>query len=122
MAIAGVRILSIPVSDQDRSSQFYQEALGARVVSDVVMNSDMRWVELAFGESFPHLTLVTWFGDYGPGSLQGTVIETDDIIRDLSRLDDTGVEHSQVEVAPWGRYATFKDPDGNGWIIQATKV
>jgi uncharacterized glyoxalase superfamily protein PhnB len=25
-----------------------------------------------------------------------------------------------VQEAPWGRFATFEDPDGNGWVLQAS--
>jgi len=118
MAITGLRIISVPVVDQDRSSDFYQRVLGARLVSDVTMSPTMRWVELAFGEGFPHLTLVTWFDSYPPGVLTGTVLETSNLEEDLERFDANGVEHGPIETAPWGRFTTFKDLDGNSWIVQ----
>lgn len=24
----------------------------------------------------------------------------------------------QIQQQPWGRFTTFKDPDGNGWILR----
>jgi hypothetical protein len=27
-------------------------------------------------------------------------------------------EGDEIENAPWGRFVTIEDPDGNGWIIQ----
>ncbi len=120
MAITGLRVFSVPVSDQDRSLGFYRDVLGAKLVSDVVMSPKMRWIELAFGESFTHLSLVTWFDSYVAGTLTGAVLETADLEGDLSRLDENKVGHSGIETAPWGRYATFQDPDGNGWILQVS--
>ena len=33
-------------------------------------------------------------------------------------LTGRGLVLSKIAAAPWGRYATFKDPDGNGWILR----
>jgi len=40
---------------------------------------------------------------------------------DASRneLAERGVEVSDVQVFPWGSFVFFKDPDGNGWALQA---
>jgi hypothetical protein len=33
-------------------------------------------------------------------------------------LSSRGLQLSNIEQQPWGRYAMFKDPDGNGWILR----
>jgi hypothetical protein len=32
---------------------------------------------------------------------------------------ERGVDVSDVQVFPWGQFVFFKDPDGNGWAVQA---
>ncbi|MEV0722885.1 VOC family protein [Micromonospora purpureochromogenes] len=58
------------------------------------------------------------------GSLKGLVLETDDLDGDVAALRDRGVVFAEdgIQVAPWGRYATFDDPDGNGIVLQSTRV
>lgn len=118
MGLSSIRIISIPVFEQDLSKDFYCGVLGAQVVSDVQMNSHMRWVELALCDVFPHIALVTWFEGFGPGSMKGLVIESSDLEGDRVRLDQFGVAHNGIETAPWGRYISIQDPDGNGIILQ----
>ena len=49
------------------------------------------------------------------------VLGTDDIAGVYERLASRGVEFTgSIEEAPWGRFATFADPDGNGWVLQQT--
>ena len=33
-------------------------------------------------------------------------------------LAERGVEVSEVQEFPWGKFVFFKDPDGNGWAVQ----
>ena len=57
------------------------------------------------------------------GSLRGLVLETDDLEGDIDRLTEAGVAFdSGIESAPWGQYAQFSDPDGNGLILQQTAM
>lgn len=118
MGLSGIRIISIPVSDQDLAKDFYCQVLGAEPVSDVQMNDHMRWVELALFDGFPHLTLVTWFEEFKPGSLKGLVIESSNLELHEIRFNQFAVPHGGIESAPWGRYISIQDPDGNGIILQ----
>lgn len=63
---------------------------------------------------------MTWFDTMPPGSLKGLVLESDDLDGDVARLRSHGVSPSEVQQAPWGRFVTFDDPDGNGIILQTT--
>lgn len=119
MAITHVQVISVPVSDQDRAAAFYVDTLGLTLLADQQLAPDMRWVMVA-PPSGATLTLVTWFPTMPPGSLKGLVLETDNLEGDLVTLGGKGVTVSDVQSAPWGRFVTFDDPDGNGIVLQAS--
>jgi catechol 2,3-dioxygenase-like lactoylglutathione lyase family enzyme len=118
MAIKRLRIVSIPVKDQEAAKRFYAETLGFKVRMDMPFMPEARWMELAPPGSQTSITLVTWFEAMKPGGVTGMVLETDDIDGDHVLLRERGLVLSPIESAPWGRYATFSDPDGNGWVLQ----
>src|SRR4051812_4880068 len=113
MTISKISVLSVPVSDQDRAVAFYVGTLGFDLVSDNPMGPDRRWVQVAPPGAPTTITLVTWFDTMPAGSLKGLVLETDDLPSDVATLHGKGVVTSPVEEAPWGRFVTFDDPDGN---------
>jgi uncharacterized glyoxalase superfamily protein PhnB len=41
-----------------------------------------------------------------------------DIERAHAQLVDRGIDVSEVQDFPWGRFVFFQDPDGNGWAVQ----
>jgi predicted enzyme related to lactoylglutathione lyase len=121
MAITRVQLFSVPVSDPERAKSFYVDTLGFTLVSDAMMGEDQRWIQVVPPGAQTSITLVTWFETMPSGSLRGLVLETDDLEGDIHRLREAGVAFdSGVERAPWGQYAQFSDPDGNGLILQQT--
>ncbi|SIM44100.1 glyoxalase superfamily protein [Micromonospora cremea] len=125
MTVTHVQLVSVPVADQDRARDFYVDVLGFDLIWDNPMGPDGgRWVQVAPPGAATALTLVTWFPTMAPGSLKGLVLETDDLDADVARLRERGVDFADggIRSAPWGRYATFDDPDGNGIVLQATRV
>ncbi|MFC4144683.1 VOC family protein [Micromonospora mangrovi] len=124
MSVTHVRLVSVPVRDQDRARDFYVDTLGFDLVRDNPMGPGGRWVQVAPKGAATALTLVTWFPTMPPGSLKGLVLETDDLDGDVARLRARGVVFAEdgILTAPWGRYVTFDDPDGNGIVLQATRV
>jgi catechol 2,3-dioxygenase-like lactoylglutathione lyase family enzyme len=122
MTISHVQVLSLPVTDQDRALRFYTDVLGFDVVHDVSMPVG-RWVQVRPPGAETSVTLVTWFGSMPPGTLRGLVLESDDLDRDVAELDRRGVSFADgIRKEPWGRYATFADPDGNGLTLQTSSV
>jgi predicted enzyme related to lactoylglutathione lyase len=119
MGFTHLQVVSVPVADQDRAKQFYMDVLGFELLNDQTMGPEMRWVHLTPPGAQTSITLVTWFPSMPPGSLKGIVIETDDVDQAFTHLQSKGVNPSPIEEAPWGRYTTFDDPDGNGWVAQA---
>ena len=121
MAITGVQVLSLPVSDQDRARDFYVDVLGMDLLRDAEMGPGMRWVQVAPRGGDTTITLVTWFETMPAGSNRGLVLETDDLDGDVERLRARGLEFPEgIQLQPWGRFVTFSDPDGNGLVLQAT--
>ena len=118
MAIHSFEILSVPVSDQQRAKDFYQEILGFMLIRDEPMGPGMRWIQLAPQGQGVTIALVTWFENMRPGGLQGVMVNTDDIDAEHALLQSRGLEIGEIRQESWGRYATFTDPDGNGWILR----
>jgi catechol 2,3-dioxygenase-like lactoylglutathione lyase family enzyme len=120
MALTNLEVISVPVSDQEVAKQFYAEKLGFTVQIDGTFGEGMRWVMLRPPGSATSITLVTWFETMPAGSLKGAVLSCDDLEETLGELAARGVTFSEDEIqeAPWGRWKTFDDPDGNGWVVQ----
>jgi catechol 2,3-dioxygenase-like lactoylglutathione lyase family enzyme len=117
MTIAGILVVTVPVADQDRSLDFYVGVLGFKLLSDSPMG-EMRWVQVAPHGSKTSLTLVTSFPTMPAGSLKGLVLESDQLDDDVEAIRAKGVAVDDVQEAPWGRFATFDDPDGNGIVLR----
>ena len=87
------------------------------------MGPDQRWVQVAPKGAQTSITLVTWFPTMPPGSVKGTVLETDDLDGDVAALTAGGVAiEGVIQEQPWGRFVTFDDPDGNGIVLQETSI
>jgi catechol 2,3-dioxygenase-like lactoylglutathione lyase family enzyme len=118
MKIKRIAVVSIPVGDQQAAKAFYRDILGFVVVRDDPMGPDQRWVQLAPEGAETSITLVTWFSNMQPGGVSGLVLDTDDVAAAYATLQERGLTLSPIESAPWGQFATFNDPDGNGWVLQ----
>lgn len=120
MAVKAIELISIPVSDQDRAKRFYMDVLGFAELIDTPLSPDMRWLMLGLPDGGTRIALVTWFESMPAGSLSGTVLSCDELEATLTDLEARGLSFAEEEVqeAPWGRWKTFTDPDGNGWVLQ----
>jgi catechol 2,3-dioxygenase-like lactoylglutathione lyase family enzyme len=114
-----VDIVSVPVKDQDRARAFYVDVLGFAVREDAALGEGRRWIELVPPAGGASISLVTWFDAMPPGCLRGLVLGADDCHEAFAELGRRGVEfvETKVQDAPWGQFATFADPDGNGWVL-----
>jgi catechol 2,3-dioxygenase-like lactoylglutathione lyase family enzyme len=122
MSLTHLQLISVPVADQDRARDFYTGTLGFSLLADTAMGPGMRWVQVGIPGAQTSLTLVTWFDTMPAGSLRGLVLETDDLDADIKALTARGLAVSEVDDQPWGRFVTFEDPDGNGLILQETRM
>ncbi len=115
-----IRVISIPVINQEVAKEFYTDVIGARVEMEMPFGTDdkTRWISLILPGVETRISLVTWFPQMPPGSVQGLVLATDDISAAHSELKMRGLMISDIKNQPYGREATFSDPDGNGWVLQ----
>jgi predicted enzyme related to lactoylglutathione lyase len=118
MTLTSFEIVSIPVSDPHASKAFYQHTLGFDLIRESPMGPGMTWIQLAPKGCAVTIALVTWFDTMKPGGVQGLMFNTDDLDADHAALSAKGVVMSAIGSEPWGRYATLKDPDGNGLILR----
>jgi len=118
MAIKSFEIVSVPVSDQQSAKRFYRDVLGFDLVREEPMGPGQSWIQLSPKGSSTTIALVTWFEAMRPGGLQGVMLNVTDIDRDHAELTARGLKLTDIGREPWGRYAMFSDPDGNGWILR----
>ena len=86
------------------------------------MGPGMRWIQLAPQGQSVTIALVNWFEQMKPGGLQGVMVNTENIDSEHDLLRSRGLEIGEIKEEPWGRYAMFNDPDGNGWILRQPPV
>src|ERR1700744_4218244 len=107
-----ISIISIPVTDQQAAKEFYLK-LGFNLIVENQMGPNQTWIQLGFPDAQTTITLVTWFENMPPGSVNGFVISVDDRDAEITALTEKGIEVGAVDKTPWGRFAAVKDPDGN---------
>jgi len=127
-----LEVVTLPVSDVERAKRFYQ-SIGWRLDADFAAGDDARLVQMTpphsqcsihFGKGVPGISTME------PGSLQRMFLAVTDIDAAREALLSRGVDVSEVEEQPkppgfpespgrsYFAYASFKDPDGNGWVLQ----
>jgi len=114
-----LELIAVPVSDVDRAKAFYTEQAGFNADHDHRVSDEMRFVQLTPPGSACSIAIGTGIGvEVAPGSVQGLQLVVDDIEAAHAELAGRGVEVSDVQDFPWGRFVFFRDPDGNGWAVQ----
>jgi len=113
-----LELVQVPVSDVDRAKAFYVEQVGFLAEHDHQVSEELRFVQLTPPGSACSIALTTGAHQMQPGSLSGLqlVVESADAAR--AELVERGVDASEVQEFPWGRFVFFADPDGNGWAVQ----
>jgi catechol 2,3-dioxygenase-like lactoylglutathione lyase family enzyme len=117
--LRGVKLVGIPVSDQDRALKFYTEKLGFRVATDQPMGPGERWIELSIPGSATIIALHTPPGHESRiGGFQPVTFWCDDVFATAATMKNNGVElDEEPRKEVWGTMAKFKDPDGNVFVF-----
>jgi catechol 2,3-dioxygenase-like lactoylglutathione lyase family enzyme len=113
-----LELVAIPVSDVDRAKTFYTEQAGFNADHDHAVSDDIRFVQLTPPGSACSIAIGTGVTDAPPGSVRGMQMVVSDIQAAHDELAGRGVEVSDVQDFPWGRFVFFQDPDGNSWAVQ----
>lgn len=138
-----LEVVVLAVSDVDRAKGFY-ESLGWRLDADLVVDDGYRVVQLTPPGSACSIIFGTGVTSAPPGSLDGLQLSVYDIDEARADLTERGVEVSEAfhdvtgifhhagsagrleGAAPghadYGSFASFTDPDGNGWLLQEIKT
>jgi len=129
-----LEVVTLPVSDVDRAKRFYQ-SLGWRMDADIVAGDNFRAVQLTPLHSQCSIAFGKGLTAAEPGSVQRLLLAVYDIDAARADLISRGVEVSEVFHLAGGRvpgpdpqgrsyqtYASFTDPDGNGWLLQQIKT
>jgi predicted enzyme related to lactoylglutathione lyase len=118
-----IQFVSIPVADQSRAKAFYVDVLGWTCDADEESAPGRRFVDLTPSGGGAGIALVLGRDRTPPGSVQGLVLAVDDIDATYAELAARGVEFAgPVADTPYGRFAGFSDPDGNGWVLRGAAV
>jgi catechol 2,3-dioxygenase-like lactoylglutathione lyase family enzyme len=134
-----LEVVVLPVTDVDRAKNFYH-ALGWREDADYAAGPDFRVVQLTPPGSACSIIFGTGVTSAAPGSAQGLHLVVIDIDAARAELAAGGAEMSEVfhdaggvfhhagtvgrvagqapDHQSYGSFASFSDPDGNGWLIQ----
>ena len=113
-----LELVAVPVSDVDRAKAFYTENAGFNADHDHTVSDEIRFVQLTPPGSACSIALGKGVTDAEPGSVQGLQLVVTDIEAARDELAGRGVEVSDVQSFPWGKFVFFTDPDGNGWSVQ----
>ena len=113
-----LELVQVPVSDVDRAKAFYVEQAGFIAEHDHRVSEELRFVQLTPPGSACSISLTTGAHSMQPGSVEGLQLVVDDADAARAELLERGVEASEVQELPWGRFVFFADPDGNRWAVQ----
>jgi catechol 2,3-dioxygenase-like lactoylglutathione lyase family enzyme len=127
-----LEVVAIPVSDVDRAKRFYG-SLGWRLDAEFVKGDAFRGLQFTPPGSSCSIHFGKGVTAAAPGSVQGLFLVVSDILKARADLVARGVQVSDVfhqapgeqphdgpdpERRSYSSYATFRDPDGNGWLMQ----
>jgi catechol 2,3-dioxygenase-like lactoylglutathione lyase family enzyme len=134
-----LEVVVIPVADVDRAKEFYAR-LGWKLDVDIAKNDGFRVVHFTPPGSQCSLLFGNGVTTQEPGSAQGLHLIVSDINAVRAELVERGVAVSEVfhdagglfhhageegrvsgphpTKGSYGSFASFNDPDGNGWVFQ----
>jgi predicted enzyme related to lactoylglutathione lyase len=112
-----LELIAVPVTDVDRAKAFY-EKVGFNADNDVQVNDELRFVQLTPPGSNCSISIGNGITEMEPGSLEGLQMVVEDADAAHQELAGRGIEVSEIQDFPWGRFVFFSDPDGNGWAVQ----
>ncbi len=138
-----LEVVVLPVADVDRAKDFYT-SLGWRLDADFATSEDFRVVQVTPPGSEASVIFGTGITAGTPGSVEDLQLTVSDIDAARAELAARGVDVSEVYHdaggvfhhagtearvsgpadghADYGSYVSFRDPDGNGWVLQEIKV
>lgn len=113
-----IELIAVPVTDVDRARDFYA-SLGWNVDHDHVVDASTRFVQVTPPGSACSIAFGRGVAETEPGSLRGIQLVIADADAALTLLQEKNVDvDPAVDEQAWGRFVTFRDPDGNQYTLQ----
>ena len=112
-----LELVGVPVTDVDRAKEFYVR-VGFVLDHDHTVSEDLRFVQMTPPGSACSIAFGKGLTRMAPGSLDSLQVVVPDADAAHDDLVGRGIEVSEVDEQPWGRFVYFTDPDGNGWALQ----
>jgi catechol 2,3-dioxygenase-like lactoylglutathione lyase family enzyme len=134
---ATLEVIILPVSDPDKSLDFYRDKLGFTLDVDYAPAADFRVIQLTPQGSSTSIQFGVGLTDAPAGSVRGLYLVTADLEASRRELTDREVTVSEIRHkdtdggwrggfrpgldpgrADYASFADFRDPDGNAWVLQ----
>jgi len=112
-----LELVGVPVTDVDRAKDFYLN-VGFALDHDHTVSDDIRFVQMTPVGSACSIAFGKGLTGMAPGSLDSLQMVVADADAARADLAARGVDVSDVDEQPWGRFVYFRDPDGNRWALQ----
>ena len=134
-----LEVVVLPVADVDRAKRFYQ-GLGWREDADFVTDERFRVVQMTPPGSACSIIFGTGITSAAPGSVQNLLLAVSDVEKARAELVEHGAPVSETyhdaggvffhagtearvpgpdpDRRSYASFASFSDPDGNGWVLQ----
>ena len=121
--ITRVEKITIFVNSQEEAQKFWLEQVGFVVTLELPMGPSITWLEVA--PAVDHLTSLVLYDKQSmqqqhPEFVQhpNIIFATDDADAEWARLKANGVEVTDVNTFPYGKMFSFKDNDGNVYMVR----
>lgn len=118
--------VTIYVSNQEEAKQFWTEKMGF-VCHEQPMGPNFKWMEVR-----PNEGAVASFIIYEKELMQkknptanvghpNVILSTQEIEKAYDQMKENGVEVGELQVMPYGKMFSFKDQDGNAYLLREDK-
>jgi len=112
-----IELVPLSVTDVDRAVAFYRR-IGWSIDHDQVVGEGLRFVQVTPPGSACSVCFGVGLGMFPDDHRQHIQVVVAKAEEARDHLRQHGVECSDVDEQPWGRFVTMNDPDGNRWTFQ----
>ena len=119
--------ITIYVNNQEEAKRFWTEKLSFIVKFEQAMGPNMKWIEVGPNED-EFTTFILYDKNMmkvqNPNASLGhpnIILSTDDIDTTYNNMKSNGVIVDKIMTMPYGRMFSFKDQDGNDYLIREDK-
>src|ERR1044071_4312671 len=104
-----LELIAVPVSDVDRAKSFYVDQVGFNADHDHRVHEGLRFVQLTPPGSARSIVMGVGITERPPGSQKGVQMVVADAAAAREHLVSRGVEASDIDDQPWGKFVYFAD-------------